>query len=161
MDQIADLIVTSPVLWFFLMLLPFVLVFLFSRMKLKQTPIAEQITITNGYRVSLFSSHRALKIAPLFTTFARNQLWPKLLLFNDHIEFTVLILTSRRMVDIEMIDIAPSFGTQSLVINFKGNPICFIGYIINLGHLRAVVQFFQEKHVPLSLRAQKFLRNPV
>jgi len=109
-----------------------------------------------GFSIPLRASFSVFKIFPLFGV-ATNNAAPKLILCKDGVEFRVITTQRRRYEDIESVDALQTFGTQNLILCWRGR---FFAFSANLGKeepLIALLRFFRDRDNTLTDRAQKLL----
>jgi hypothetical protein len=105
-----------------------------------------------GFDVPLRASFLVFKGAPLFGV-ATNNAAPRLILFDDAIEFRVITRQRRRWQDLEKVDARQSLGTQNIILHWRGT---FFAFSANLGAepaLIALLRFFGSRGVELTKEA--------
>jgi hypothetical protein len=71
-----------------------------------------------GFAISLRASFLVFKFLPIFGI-ATNNAAPRLVLFNDRLEFRVIAGRLRRYEDLEYIDALQTFGTQNIILCWR------------------------------------------
>lgn len=110
----------------------------------------------DGLAIPLRASFSVFKNFPLFGV-ATNNAAPKLILLKDAVAFRVITTQHRSYEEIESVDALQTFGTQNLILRWRGS---FFAFSANLGKeepLIALLRFFRDRGSTLTDRAQKLL----
>jgi hypothetical protein len=105
-----------------------------------------------GFDVPLRASFRVFRGAPLLGV-ATNNAAPRLILFDDAIEFRVVTRQRRRWEDLERVDARQSFGTQNIILHWRRNFFAFSGNLGAEAPLIALLRFFGGRGAELTKEA--------
>jgi hypothetical protein len=106
----------------------------------------------NGFEVPLRAAFLVFKSAPLLAV-ATNNAAPRLVLFDDAIEFRVVTRQRRRWEELERVDVRQTFGTQNIILHWRRN---FFAFSANVGTeplLIELVRFFHRHGLELTQQA--------
>ncbi len=109
-----------------------------------------------GFSVPLRASFLVFKKFPLFGI-ATNNAAPRLVLFNDRIEFRVIAIQTRRYEDLEYIDALQSLGTQNIILCWRRRFFAFSANLGDEGRLVELLRFFERRRITLTERANSIL----
>ncbi|HKY08218.1 MAG TPA: hypothetical protein VJQ55_08255 [Candidatus Binatia bacterium] len=110
----------------------------------------------SGLSIPLRASFLVFKIFPLFGM-ATNNAAPRLVLFNDRIEFRVIASQARRYEELEYIDALQTFGTQNIILCWRRRFFAFSANLGDKGRLFDLLRFFQRRRINLTERAHSIL----
>ena len=97
-----------------------------------------------------------LKKFPLLGV-ATNNAAPRLVLFDDRIEFRVITRQRRRYEDLESIDVRQTLGTQNIVLYWRRGVFAFSANLGTAEALFSAVKYFRDRGINLNERATKLL----
>jgi hypothetical protein len=126
--------------------------------KINQMPDIPRTIPSNGFEVPVLATFTGLKSLPRHESVTYNNLNPYLTIFDDRIEFRVLLKDSILLAELEYIDIWETFATRNLQVYVKDEEDVFIANLFKKKNLSKVLDYFSKKGVPLSNRAKAFLR---
>ena len=108
------------------------------------------------HTADLIAAFGSFKFLPMPIVFSTNNLNPKLLLFNDHIEYRGGFITRKVSYDeIENIDVFFwQKRTNNLIVSKKHGYATFIGNFKNREQLKEFLQIFQSKGCELTDKAK-------
>jgi hypothetical protein len=111
----------------------------------------------DGFPVPLRASFLVFRRVPLLGV-ASNSAAPKLVLYLDHLAYRVLGSRRKAYAEIETVGALQGFGTQNVLLVWKGSLLAFSGNLGRADALVEVLRFFQRRRLPLSDRAKALLR---
>jgi len=141
----------------FIVLLVAILIFVFRRRKISQAnPELErleslQIIPPEGILVPITFSFTGLKPFGGVLGFARNNLNPKLTLFDDRMEYRVIVKSSKRYGDIEQVK---ARGGRELVFYFYSNILTLSVYLAHADDRVTLLNFLRSRGVNLDDKAR-------
>jgi len=126
--------------------------------KINQMPDIPRTIPSNGFEVPVLATFSGLKSLPRQEYVTYNNLNPYLTVFDDRIEFRVIIKSSILLAEIEYIDIWEAIATRNLQVYVKDEEDVFIANLFKRKNLSKVLDYFANRGVPLSNRSKAFLR---
>ena len=112
---------------------------------------------SDGFKIPLRVAFTGLKGLPLIAL-SKNSIAPLLMVYADGVQFRVFIQRKKGFADIERVDAVQGFLTQNVIIIWKDSAFAFVGNLDDVDNLRALLQFFQRRGVPLGEKAQRLLQ---
>ena len=125
--------------------------------RINQMPEIPRVIPENGFEVPVLATFKGLKRLPRQISFAYNNLNPYLTLFEDRLEFRVLLKKAILLSQIENVDIWDTIATRNLQVYVKGQEDLVTANLFNRMNLSQVLNFLVNRGVPLSNRAKSFL----
>lgn len=110
----------------------------------------------DGFSVPLRASFLVFKKFPLLGV-ATNNAAPRLVLFNDRIEFRVITRQQRRYDDLESVDARQTLGTQNIVLYWRRGVFAFSANLGTEEALLSALQYFRDRGINLNERARNLL----
>jgi len=141
----------------FIVLLVAILIFVFRRRKISEAnPELErlesiQIIPPDGILVPITFSFTGLKPFGGVLGFSRNNLNPKLTLFDDRMEYRVVLKGSKRYGDIEQVR---ARGGRELVFYFYSNILTLTVYLANSEDRITLLNFLRSRGINLDDKAR-------
>ena len=86
-----------------------------------------------------------------------NNLNPLFSLFDDHIEYKVILKKESKLENIELVAISTAPLTTNITIFFNDTSSIFTANLMDSENRLKVLKFFEEKQVPLSAEAKNLL----
>ncbi len=125
---------------------------------MSEAHIPDPLPIT-GFKLPLRASFTGIKSAPLLAM-ADNSIAPLLKLYDDHIEYRVILKGKKDYAQIERIEAVQGFGTQNVILIWRDSNFTFTGNLRQEEWLRELLRFFQRRQLPLSASALQVLDAP-
>jgi hypothetical protein len=120
--------------------------------------------IKDGVSIPLVAAFCGLRILPFPFALGGNNLNPKLLLYEEHLEYKSLFRTQTKTYqEIAEVDVYVnnlkvfSIGTTNIRLSFTGSVFTFMGNLNDLEKLKEVLFFLREKGCWLSDKAASLL----
>ena len=113
-----------------------------------------------GIAVPVVATFTGFKPIPVLSLAHNSGLGSRLRLFEDKIEYFVLTNSTARLSDIEEVDVDETIATESAVISFRTSPFTFAANFYRKENLKAVLQYFKQRNVKLTQKAEKVLASP-
>jgi len=88
---------------------------------------------------------------------SKNNFNPKLIFWEDYIEYKIFFTKKKKYTDIESVDIYRWFKTENIVFIFKDSSSTFSANVLYPKNLIAILKFLQNKNCPLSENAKELL----
>ena len=85
---------------------------------------------------------------------ATNNAAPRLILFDERIEFRVVTRQQRRYEDIESVDARQTFGTQNIVLFWRCGLFAFSANLGTEESLIILMKFFRDRGINLNENAR-------
>ena len=120
-------------------------------MKSKQVIIPNPLP-EDGLAIPLRASFLVFKKFPLFGV-ATNNAAPRLILFNDRMEFRVITRQIRQYEDLESVDARQTLGTQNIVLRWRRGAFAFCANLGAEQPLAELLRFFQRRGIEVTARA--------
>jgi hypothetical protein len=110
----------------------------------------------DGFSISLRASFLVFRKFPLLGI-ATNNAAPRLVLFDDRIEFRVITRQRRRYEDLESVDARQTLGTQNIVLFWRSGLFALSANLGTEESLVALINFFRDRGINLNDRARTLL----
>jgi len=108
--------------------------------------------------IKLFAAFIGLKFLPRQLGIGHNSINPKLILYDDKIEYRSLIFTQKlNYSDIEKVDVFLAWKTTNICISKKNSIFTFAGNLNNKQSLTELVIFFNSKKCNLTSKALELI----
>jgi hypothetical protein len=125
--------------------------------RINQMPNIPQVLPLQGFEVPALATFTGQKGSPRQLSNSHNNLNPSLTLFEDRLEFRVILKKAIHLVEIEKVDIWETFATRNLQVYVKGQNDLFSANLFNRKNLAQVLGYLKNRNVTLSNRAKEFL----
>ena len=125
--------------------------------RINKMPDIPRVIPENGFKVPVLATFKGLKRLPRQISFAYNNLNPYLTLFEDRLEFRVLLKKAILLSQIENVDIWDTIATRNLQVYVKGQEDLLSANLFSRINLSQVLNFLVNRGVPLSGRAKDFM----
>jgi hypothetical protein len=110
----------------------------------------------DGYSIPLRAAFLVFKKFPLLGI-AKNNAAPRLVLFDDRIEFRVIARQHRQFEDLENVDARQTLGTQNIILSWRRGLLAFSANLGTEDSLVELLKFFRERGTHLNERARELL----
>jgi hypothetical protein len=109
-----------------------------------------------GTSVPLRAAFLVLKKFPLLGVAANNAA-PRLVLYEDRIEYRVITRRSHRYEELEHVDARQTLGTQNIILCWRRGLLAFSANLGSEDALVDLLRFFQRRGIMLTARATSLL----
>ncbi len=128
----------------------------------KNTKPASDLSLSNigpnGYEIPVAATFRGFIGIPVFVI-AHNNAFPKIIIYEDHIRFTVIFPFSKKYEDILSVSIFKMLtGENAILITFKDSKLTFSAYLPDRENLKDLIIFLRNKGVAIDTKAEEFLK---